>query len=486
MDAQHIFIALTNPAPGREAEFNQFYDDIHVPDVLGSQGWVAAQRYRLSSEQRPDQSPPWMYLAVYEVTCPEGEILAPLKLRPDVGPQGRPAAAVGRRPPGLDLHQARSAPRAEAEHLDRLAARTALLHPHLRHPTFEEDFMDHGHERGWHRYGFNNQDFDEQAHPRIRCADRGAPGVLPGVGEPHVSFGVIPPNTDSPAIGMHIYRDVPTNTDVEEWYIIVDGEGEMTFSNGDVEKCGPGDLVAIYPGTGHSFRATGEKPLRLISITPLMYTTKNPVTPMPDAFAPTIVVGEVDDTMNPFDATCSCCASEPGPDPPTTGPWPRCRNGPVPRLRTRSRGRHDVRLGGMMYRPANVAELDALIETFDTFGLSTVVAPMHFADMTDDDAVAYGDHARGRGLTIGRGRFRPNLMIRDTEIRTQRIEQLRRGLRKADLMRADSVVILVGTVGEEDHLAAPHPYMFTDECRAEFRDVLLRALDGLELRRPAC
>jgi len=90
MDAQHIFIALTNPAPGREAEFNQFYDEVHVPDVLGSPGWVAAQRYRLSSEQRPGQSPPWMYLAVYEVTCPDGEILAPLKLRPDVGPHGRP------------------------------------------------------------------------------------------------------------------------------------------------------------------------------------------------------------------------------------------------------------------------------------------------------------------------------------------------------------------------------------------------------------
>jgi len=101
MDAQHIFIALTNPAPGREAEFNQFYDDIHVPDVLGSQGWVAAQRYRLSSEQRPDQSPPWMYLAVYEVTCPDGEILAPLKLRPDVGPQGRPEP-----PLWADDHQA--------------------------------------------------------------------------------------------------------------------------------------------------------------------------------------------------------------------------------------------------------------------------------------------------------------------------------------------------------------------------------------------
>jgi sugar phosphate isomerase/epimerase len=142
-----------------------------------------------------------------------------------------------------------------------------------------------------------------------------------------------------------------------------------------------------------------------------------------------------------------------------------------------------VRLGGLLYRPGNIAELDALIDTFDTFGLSALVAPMQFADLTDDEAVAYGDHARGLGVTIAEALHRPNLMIRDTEIRAQRIEQLRRGLKKADLMKADSVVILVGTVGEEDHLAAPHPYMFTDECRAEFRDVLLRALDGLELKK---
>lgn len=142
-----------------------------------------------------------------------------------------------------------------------------------------------------------------------------------------------------------------------------------------------------------------------------------------------------------------------------------------------------MRLGGMMYRPATIAEFDALIDTFDAFGLSTVIAPAQFADMTDDEAAAYGEHVRGRGVTVSEALHRPNLMIRDADVRRQRIEQLRRGLRKADAMEADSVVILVGTVGKEDHLAAPHPYMFTDECRSEFRDVLLTALDGLELKK---
>ncbi len=168
--------------------------------------------------------------------------------------------------------------------------------------------IDHHYERGWRRYGFDNVPFTDRS---IHGSD--IPITVRnifnrGFGEAHISFGIIPPSDDA-AIGMHIHRDVPTGTDVEEWYIIVDGEGEMTFSNGDVERVGSGDLLAIYPGTGHSFRATGDAPLRLISITPQMYTTKAPVTAMPDAFAPAIVVGDVDDTMNPLDAICRRCGA---------------------------------------------------------------------------------------------------------------------------------------------------------------------------------
>lgn len=168
--------------------------------------------------------------------------------------------------------------------------------------------IDHCYERGWRRYGFDNVPFTDRCihGSDIPIAVRNI--FNRGYGKPHISFGILHPSEDA-AIGMHIHRDVPSNTDVEEWYIIVDGEGEMTFSNGDIETVGSGDLVAIYPGTGHSFRATGDIPLRLISITPQMYTSKAPVTPMPEAFAPTIVVGEVDDAMNPFDATCRRCGA---------------------------------------------------------------------------------------------------------------------------------------------------------------------------------
>ena len=90
MTNRHLFLAMTNPVPGKEEEFNRFYDEIHCDDVIGSPGWVAVQRYRLAGEQRADQSPPWKYMAIYEVNLPDGEILAALRQRPDVGPQGRP------------------------------------------------------------------------------------------------------------------------------------------------------------------------------------------------------------------------------------------------------------------------------------------------------------------------------------------------------------------------------------------------------------
>ncbi|HWM22206.1 MAG TPA: cupin domain-containing protein [Ilumatobacteraceae bacterium] len=169
--------------------------------------------------------------------------------------------------------------------------------------------MDHGHERGWHRYGFDNQDFDERPIHGSDVPIGVRRAFFRGVGEPHVSFGIIPPNTDAPAIGMHIHRDVPTRTDVEEWYIIVDGRGVMTFSSGDDVEVGPGDMVVIHPGTGHSFQAVGDVPVRLISITPTMYTSATQPNEVDRNFTPRIDVTRADDTMNPLDARCTACGA---------------------------------------------------------------------------------------------------------------------------------------------------------------------------------
>jgi len=169
--------------------------------------------------------------------------------------------------------------------------------------------MDHQYERGWQRYGFDNQHFTERAIHGSSSPISLNLAFNRGLWKPHVTFATIPPDTPGQAIGMHVHRDVPSGRDVEEWYIIIDGSGEMTFSNGDVVSVGTGDLVAIYPGTGHSFRALGG-PLRLISITPEMFTYGSPIDEYPEEFSPRIRVLDVDETMNAVRAVCSDCGAE--------------------------------------------------------------------------------------------------------------------------------------------------------------------------------
>jgi hypothetical protein len=64
--AKYVFVVLTNPVAGREDEFNAWYDNQHLPDVLKVEGFVAAQRFKLTPEgDKPDA--PHRYLALYEI-----------------------------------------------------------------------------------------------------------------------------------------------------------------------------------------------------------------------------------------------------------------------------------------------------------------------------------------------------------------------------------------------------------------------------------
>lgn len=51
-----------------EAEFNDWYDNTHLADVLKIPGFVAATRYRLSDAQPEGSNPATnKYLAIYEI-----------------------------------------------------------------------------------------------------------------------------------------------------------------------------------------------------------------------------------------------------------------------------------------------------------------------------------------------------------------------------------------------------------------------------------
>jgi len=64
---KYVFVVMTNPRPGREAEYNDWYTNTHIPDVLKVPGIVAAQRFALAAKQRRDPPYPYKYLATYEI-----------------------------------------------------------------------------------------------------------------------------------------------------------------------------------------------------------------------------------------------------------------------------------------------------------------------------------------------------------------------------------------------------------------------------------
>lgn len=64
---RYNLIALTNPVAGREAEFDQWYDEVHLADVLKLPGVTGAQRFRLSDTQYRTGPHPWTSMAVYEI-----------------------------------------------------------------------------------------------------------------------------------------------------------------------------------------------------------------------------------------------------------------------------------------------------------------------------------------------------------------------------------------------------------------------------------
>jgi len=60
-------LVLTNAVKGRDDEFNQWYDNQHIPDALDVPGYVTAQRFRLADMQMAGAASRWHYLAIYEI-----------------------------------------------------------------------------------------------------------------------------------------------------------------------------------------------------------------------------------------------------------------------------------------------------------------------------------------------------------------------------------------------------------------------------------
>lgn len=76
---RHVLLVLSEPVAGREDEYNDWYDNVHLVEVLRVPGFVAAQRFVAGDAMPGRQGPPRTYLSIYEIEADEvGTALAAL------------------------------------------------------------------------------------------------------------------------------------------------------------------------------------------------------------------------------------------------------------------------------------------------------------------------------------------------------------------------------------------------------------------------
>jgi len=75
-------LVFSNPTEGEDDAFNDWYDSIHVPDVLAVDGVVSARRFEIDAIETPEVDglpalppPTHRYLAMYELDRDGNEVM---------------------------------------------------------------------------------------------------------------------------------------------------------------------------------------------------------------------------------------------------------------------------------------------------------------------------------------------------------------------------------------------------------------------------
>jgi len=66
------YLVYSNPVEGMEEEYNQWYNNVHLKEVLQIEGFIAAQRFELTSAQLVEEQE-YKYLAMYEIDSDDVE-----------------------------------------------------------------------------------------------------------------------------------------------------------------------------------------------------------------------------------------------------------------------------------------------------------------------------------------------------------------------------------------------------------------------------
>lgn len=67
---RHIMVVFSQPHEGRDDEYNEWYSGEHLDDVLGTPGFVGAQRFKVN-DLKEVPAGQFTYLAIYEI---EGDL----------------------------------------------------------------------------------------------------------------------------------------------------------------------------------------------------------------------------------------------------------------------------------------------------------------------------------------------------------------------------------------------------------------------------
>jgi hypothetical protein len=64
---RYIFVVHSEPVAGREDEYNEWYENEHLDDVIAVPGFVAAERFKVDGEPFQGAPPQHRYLCIYEM-----------------------------------------------------------------------------------------------------------------------------------------------------------------------------------------------------------------------------------------------------------------------------------------------------------------------------------------------------------------------------------------------------------------------------------
>lgn len=91
--ARFSFVVYSNPAEGREQEYNDWYSNQHLRDLLAIPGVISARRFKLSGTQIGEVAQTYRYLAIYDIEADDVQsFIKELMLRTASGAITRGAA----------------------------------------------------------------------------------------------------------------------------------------------------------------------------------------------------------------------------------------------------------------------------------------------------------------------------------------------------------------------------------------------------------